>query len=82
MKLKNGETWDIVPTSQSSLPPKTRDANLNFKKAISIIGTTLLFENVEFQAQNMGWEIWAILQTSLPPVGTMSQVLPFFDFAA
>ena len=29
---------------------------------------------VEYQVQYKGWDIWAILRTSLPPVGTMSQV--------
>ena len=49
----------------------------------SIKDITLLFEkfHVEFPVQNKGWDIWAILRTSNPPVGTISQVSPIFDLA-
>ena len=50
-------------------------------KNITIMLNNITIYYVEYQVQNKGWDIWAILRTSLPPVGTMSQVQPIFDFA-
>ena len=44
---------------------------------IIIMLNNITFYYVEYQVQNKGWDIW----TSLPPVGTMSQVSLIFDFA-
>ena len=43
-------------------------------KNITIMLNNITIYYVEYQVQNKGWDIWAILRTSLPHVGTMSQV--------